>query len=272
MKNVDLKYRQFLPESRRIIVKIGTRVIAGKTGKPDVAHLKSLVAQVASLHRAGYQVVMVSSGAIGAGMDSLGITERPKEVPDLQMCAAIGQARLMTIYEELFKSQKIRIGQILLTHDDFSDRIRHSNARRTMEHLLRNGVIPIINENDAVADEEVKAYLSLGDNDYLAALVVKLIRADLLIILSTVDGVLRTDCKKKKRIPCIEKLDKDVFRLVNPGAGSISKGGMDSKLRSAQIAVKAGCSVVIANGRKAGNLTAVVAGEDAGTLILGSTI
>lgn len=273
MKTVDIKYRQFLPESRRIIVKIGTRVIAGKTGKPDIAHLKSLVTQVAALHKAGYQVVMVSSGAIGAGMDSLGITERPKEVPDLQMCAAIGQARLMTIYEELFNAQKIRIGQILLTHDDFADRIRHSNARRTMEHLLRNGVIPIINENDAVADEEVKAYLSLGDNDYLAALVVKLIRADLLVILSTVDGVLRMDRKTKARIPCIEKLDKDILKLVNPpSVGSISKGGMDSKLRSAQIAVKAGCSVVIANGRKAGNLAAVVAGKDAGTLILGSTI
>lgn len=270
--NVDFKYRQFIPESRRIVVKIGTRVIAQKTGRPDMLQMKSIVSQVSALHRAGYQVVLVSSGAIGAGMASLGIKDRPKEVPDLQMCAAVGQARLMALYEELFQASKIRIGQVLLTHDDFDNRIRHSNARRTMEHLLRNNVVPIINENDVVADEEVKAYLSLGDNDYLAALVVKLIRADLLVILSTVDGLLRMDQKSKRRIPCIEKLDKEVFKLVNPGANTLSKGGMDSKLRSAQIAVKAGCTVVIANGRKQGSLTDVVSGKDTGTLILGSTI
>ena len=270
--NIDFKYRQFLPESRRIVVKIGTRVFAQKTGKPDLPQLKSIVSQVASLHRGGYQVVLVSSGAIAAGMASLGIKERPKEVPDLQMCAAVGQARLMALYEECFMASKIKIGQVLLTHDDFDNRIRLSNARRTMEHLLCNGVIPIINENDVVADEEIKAYLSLGDNDFLAALVVKLIRADLLIILSTVDGLLRMDQKSKRRIPCIEKLDKEAFKLVTPGSGSLSKGGMDSKLRSAQIAVKAGCTVVIANGRKRGTLCDVVAGKDVGTLILGSTI
>lgn len=272
LMNIDLKFRQFIPESRRIVVKIGTRVLAQKTGRTDMAQMKSIVAQISALHRAGYQVVIVSSGAIGAGMAALGIKERPKEVPDLQMCAAVGQAKLMAIYEELFLSSRIKVGQVLLTHDDFDNRIRHSNARRTMEHLLRNGVIPIINENDVVADEEVKAYLSLGDNDYLAALVVKLIRADLLVILTTVDGLLRMDRKPAKRIPCIEKLDKEVFKLVNPGAGSLSKGGMDSKLRSAQLAIKAGCTVVIANGRKKSSLSDIVAGKDVGTLILGSTI
>ena len=270
--NIDLKYRQFIPEARRIVVKIGTRVIAQKTGRPDLPQMRRLAAQVSALHRTGYQVVLVSSGAIGAGMAALGIATRPKEVPDLQMCAAVGQARLMALYEELFQASKIRIGQVLLTHDDFENRIRHSNARRTMEHLLRNGVIPIINENDVVADEEVKAYLSLGDNDYLAALVVKLIRADLLVILSTVDGLLRMDARPHRRVPCIEKLDKEAFKLVNPVTGGLSKGGMDSKLRSAQIAVKAGCAVVIANGRKAGSLTDVVAGKDVGTLILGATV
>lgn len=270
--DIDFKYRQFIPESRRIVVKIGTRVIAQKTGRPDIGQIRRLIAQVVALYRAGYQVAIVSSGAIGAGMAALGISSRPKEVPDLQMCAAVGQARLMAIYEECFKASKIRIGQVLLTHDDFENRIRHNNARRTMEHLLRSGVIPIINENDVVADEEVKAYLSLGDNDYLAALVVKLIRADLLVILSTVDGLLRTDGKARRRIRCIEKFSREVFALVNPASGTLSKGGMDSKLRSAQIAAKAGCTVVIANGRKANSLADVVAGKDVGTLILGATV
>lgn len=269
--DIDSRYRRFLPESRRIVVKVGTRVIAQKTGKPDMARIRALVAQVATLHRSGYQVAIVSSGAIGAGMAALGIKSRPKEVPDLQMCAAVGQAHLMAIYEECFKASRIRIGQVLLTHDDFESRIRHNNARRTMEHLLRAGVVPIINENDVVADEEVKAYLSLGDNDYLAALVVKLIRADLLVILSTVDGLLRTDGRTRRRMRCIEKFTKEVFALVNPSKGSLSKGGMDSKLRSAQIAAKAGCTVVIANGRKSGSLARVVSGADEGTLILGAT-
>ncbi|MEI7900702.1 MAG: glutamate 5-kinase [bacterium] len=267
--NVEQRSREFLPEARRIVVKIGTRVIAQKTGRPDMRPLKGLVAQVAKLHRNGYEILMVSSGAIGAGIEALGMKERPKRVPDLQMCAAVGQARLMAKYEELFLAEKIKIGQVLLTHADFQHRIRFANAKRTMEHMIRYNVIPIINENDVVADEEIKAALSLGDNDFLAALVVKLVRADLLVILSTVDGVLD---ENGKRVPCIENLN-DAFALVNPTqAGGFSKGGMGSKLRAAQIAVKAGCSVVIACGRSQDVLTDVMSGSDSGTLILSSAL
>ncbi len=271
-QNFDSKIRQFLPESRRIIVKVGTRVLADKSGKPTTARLKSIVSQIAALHRNGYEIVLVSSGSIGAGMASLGIKTRPTEVPDLQMCAAVGQARLISMYEELAKAYKIKVGQVLLTYDDFANRIRTGNARRTMEHMLRAGIIPIVNENDVVADEEVKAYLSLGDNDYLASLVVKLIRADLLVILSTVDGLLDMSATPHKRIACIPKLTPDVLKLVNATSGGISKGGMDSKLRSAQSAVKAGCTVVIADGRKEGRLLDAVSGKDIGTILPGATI
>jgi glutamate 5-kinase len=271
MKN-NLKYRQFLPESRRVVVKIGTRVIAQRTGRPDMRQLHRLVTQVAAVKRSGMEVVVVTSGAVGAGMEALGIRERPTLVSDLQMCAAVGQARLMASYTKLFMDHKQRIGQVLLTHDDFDHRVRNANAKRTMEHLLRAGVVPIVNENDVVADEELKAELSFGDNDFLAALVVKLIRADLLVILSTVDGVLRMDGKAKRRLPCIDKIGPDVLKLVNPGASALSKGGMDSKLRSAAIAARAGCSVVIGNGRKAGTLTDILAGKDVGTLILSSPL
>ena len=267
--NLEHRFREFLPEARRIVVKIGTRVIAQKSGRPDMRPLKSLVTQIAELHRKGYEILMVSSGAVGAGVEALGMKGRPTSVPDLQMCAAVGQARLMTKYEELFLAEKIKIGQVLLTHADFQHRIRFANAKRTMEHMIRYNVIPIINENDVVADEELKADLSLGDNDYLAALVVKLVRADMLIILSTVDGVLDAD---HKRVHYIENLN-DAFALVNPAqAGGLSKGGMDSKLRAAQIAVKAGCGVVIACGRSKNVLTDVMSGSDTGTLILGSAL
>ncbi len=256
-----------------MVIKIGTRVIAQKTGRPDARQLRSLVSQVAALRRQGYDVLVVTSGAVGAGMEALGMRERPRAVPDLQMCAAVGQARLMGRYEMLFGREHMHVGQVLLTHSDFMHRVRLANAKRTLEHLLRHGVIPIINENDVVADEELKADLSLGDNDYLAALVVKLVRADLLIILSTVDGLLAPDAAgHRRRVTCVENLGPEIFKLVNPGVSALSKGGMDSKLQAAQIATKAGCAVVIANGRKAGVLTAIVAGQDAGTLILSSPL
>lgn len=271
--NVDRKFREFLPEARRVVVKVGTRVLADKCGRPMQSRIESIVSQIASLRRAGYEVVLVSSGSIGAGMAALGIDKRPESVPDLQMCAAVGQARLIATYEELAQAHKLKVGQMLLTYDDFHSRLRTGNARRTMEHLLRAGILPIVNENDVVADEEVKAYLSLGDNDYLAALVVKLIRADLLVILSTVDGLMDMTGSRPKRISCIEKLDRAAFALVAPPVkGGLSKGGMDSKLKSASLAVKAGCSVVIADGRKAGRLADAVAGRDVGTIIPGSTV
>ncbi|MBQ9430358.1 MAG: glutamate 5-kinase [Kiritimatiellae bacterium] len=268
--DAESRYREFLPESRRVVVKIGTRVIEQKSGCPDLQSIKQLVKQVAEMHRQGYEIMMVSSGAIGAGVDALGMKKRPTLVPDLQMCAAVGQARLMAQYEQLFLEEGIIIGQVLLTHSDFLHRLRFANAKRTMEHMLRHGVIPIINENDVVADEEVKASLSLGDNDYLAALLVKLVRADLLVILSTVDGVLDAD---GKRVSCIENINQ-AFKLVNHDAadGGLSKGGMASKLRAAQIAVRCGCVTVIAEGRAKNVLTDAVAGRDVGTLILGSAI
>ncbi len=271
---IELRYREFLTESRRIVVKIGTRVIARKTGRPDVLYLKRIVRQVASLRRKGYEVVVVTSGAVGAGMESLGIAKRPTLVADLQMCAAVGQSRLMTKYEILFAHEKMRVGQLLLTHSDFQHRVRCSNTRRTLEHLLRAGVIPIINENDVVADEEIKGDLSFGDNDYLASLVVKMVRGDLLIILTTVDGLLAPTGRNGalRRVPCVEKLGPEVFKLVTPGSNTLSKGGMDSKLAAAQAATQSGAAVVIANGRQSKVLTGILTGADVGTLILANPL
>lgn len=272
--NSGEKFRQTVPESRRVVVKIGSRVIVRKTGKPDNARIQSLVLQLAQMHRAGYEVVLVSSGAIAAGMEALAISERPSLVPDLQMCAAVGQGRLMSTYAELFAKQKIIVGQMLLTHDDFDHKMRLANLRRTMDHMLRQRIIPIINENDAVADEEVKADLSLGDNDYLASLVVRQIRADLLILLSTVDGLRSYDEKgRTHRIASVEVINKKILQLVKPPtSGGLSKGGMDSKLKAADACMKAGCNVVIANGARKDVLKKVIAGEDEGTLFMGASL
>jgi glutamate 5-kinase len=181
------------------------------------------------------------------------------------MCAAVGQAKLMAIYDNFFKTHQITIGQVLLTHTDFYHKRRLSNAERTMLNMIKQRVLPIINENDVVADEEIKAVTSFGDNDHLAARVVKLVAADLLIVLTTVDGILNND---GKRIPYCYDVN-DAYELVNPkhGDSSLSRGGMESKLTAAKKALKAGCKVVIANGRKKGILANIISGKSAGTLL-----
>jgi glutamate 5-kinase len=267
----SLKYREHLPDARRVVVKIGSRVLVQKTGRPDVRRMRSLIRELATLQRNGREIVVVTSGAIGAGMEALRMRERPTFLPDLQMAAAVGQTRLMARYDALFSAAGCRVGQILLTHADFHHKIRLTNARRTVENLLRNGVIPIINENDVVADEEIRADLALGDNDYLASLVVKLVRADLLIMLTTIDGVREKDAAgRSRRLRYLETITRKTFALVSSGASTLSKGGMDSKLKAAQAACSAGCSVVIANGRSSGVLTRVIKGDDVGTLVLAS--
>ena len=262
------KFRQTLPESRRIVVKIGSKVLVGAGGRPDRRRIAALVRQVAALRRAGHELVLVSSGAIASGMEALGLSRRPSAVPDLQMCAAVGQVRLMTLYHELFAAERVLAAQLLLTHDDFERRLSVANMRRTMDHLLARGVVPIVNENDAVADEEVKAFMSLGDNDHLASLVARQTRSDLLVMLSAVDGLRRPiSGGLTVRVPYVESVGRAVMALVRPAeAGALSKGGMDSKLRAASACMQAGCNVVIADGRRRDVLARVVAGEDEGTL------
>ena len=187
------------------------------------------------------------------------------------MAAAVGQSRLMAHYDKLFAARRCKVGQVLLTHDDFNHKIRLTNARRTMENLLRNRVIPIVNENDVVADEEIRADVKLGDNDFLASLVVKLIRADLLVILSTVDGLRQPYGRgQSRRVEYLEAITRKTFALVSEHDGHLSVGGMASKLRAAQSVSRAGCSVVIADGRKPGIIGRVMRGENVGTFVLAS--
>lgn len=260
----QLNDRQALQAARRIVIKIGSRILVQPSGRPETQRIQSLVREIAALKHAGREIVVVTSGAIGAGMDALGLRRRPTSLPDLQMAAAIGQSRLMHLYDRWFSAERCLVGQVLLTHDDLKHRTRHLNARNTMLTMLRRGAIPIVNENDVVAVDEIK----LGDNDVLAALVVHLLDADLLILLTTSDGLRETDAEgRSRRVSLVPSVTREVLALARGKGSELSSGGMATKLESADAAVKAGAAVVIADGRKPGILQGVLAGEDTGTLI-----
>src|SRR4029077_8721625 len=225
--------------------------------------MEQLVAQIAEQRKAGKEIVLVSSGAVGAGMGVLGHERRPTDLAELQACAAIGQSRLMATYEKRFGAHGLSVAQILLTHDDLEHHERHLNARNTLVTLLRLGVIPIINENDVVSFTELK----FGDNDKLSALVASLLPADLLVILTTVDGVIENFGKANpKTIPTIDLIDGSVEQMAGGTDSATAVGGMASKIQAAKIAVRSGIPLVIASGRKKKVLADVLAGEDAGRL------
>lgn len=257
--------RLFLKDARRIVVKAGTRVLVQRGGRPDTKRIDSLVAQTAALHKQGCQMTCVSSGAVGAGIEALGMKSRPTALPELQMAAAVGQSRLMALYDQLFGKRKCRIGQVLLTHDGLKHRERHLNARNTMMTLLNHGIIPIVNENDTVSTEEIK----FGDNDLLAVLVAILIDADALVLLTSADGLREpAGGGRTRRVKTVEAINEDVLGLADGKSSELSSGGMASKLTSAREAVRNGIPVVIANGRKDDVLLNIFSGKDEGTLFL----
>lgn len=258
--------RTTIGQARRIVIKIGSRVLVQTSGKPERQRIKALVREMAGLSAQGREVVLVTSGAIGTGMRALGMRRRPAGLPELQMAAAVGQCRLMNQYDQLFAAEKKNVGQVLLTHDDLKHRLRHLNARNTILTMLRAGVIPVINENDVVAVDEIK----FGDNDLLASLVVHLIKADLLIMLTTTNGLVRPLADgRSERVSCLREVSREVLTFAHGKGGDISTGGMASKLESARlVAETAGALVVIADGREPGIIQRVMAGEDTGTLIV----
>ncbi len=261
---MGLQHREALCGAKRIVVKAGSKVLVQCSGRPDRKRMGRLVEEMTQFQHGGGETAFVSSGAVGAGLDALGMHTRPRSMADLQMAASVGQLRLMRIYGDIFGKHKCRIGQILLTHDVLENRERHLNARNTLLHLIAHRIIPIINENDTISTEEIK----FGDNDVLAALVAILIDADALILLSTTDGLREPNGSgKTKRVRCIDEVDDEVLVLVADKQDRLSTGGMASKLESAQIAAQNGIPVVIANGRKTGVLTRILEGKDEGTLL-----
>lgn len=252
-----------LSRPRRLVVKLGTGLLTRARGETlDQGQFRRLTTEIAALVRAGHQCLLVTSGAVGAGMHSLGLEERPRDdLPAIQACAAVGQTRLMRVYEGLFARRGLIAAQLLLTHGDLDSRVRYANARNTLERLLAVGhVVPIINENDSVAVEELR----FGDNDRLSAEVAILARADLLIILTSAEGLTHDPEGRGEPIPVVEDIDA-VAHLAGAGTGRLSVGGMASKLGAVRLAVGAGVPAVIANGRTPGLLERIVGGESVGT-------
>ena len=249
----------------RIVVKVGTGVLTDSRKQIDPAQMEQLVAQVAALRKAGREIVLVTSGAVGAGMGALGYDKRPSQLAEMQACAAVGQSRLMASYGQLFAKHDLHVAQVLLTHDDLQHHERHLNARNTLVTLLRRGVVPIINENDAVSFTELK----FGDNDKLSALVASLLPADLVIILTTVDGVIENFGKADPRtIQLVEQIDEKIEALAGGTTSATAVGGMASKIQAARIAIRAGLPLVIASGKKKDGISRIVAGEDEGTMFV----
>jgi glutamate 5-kinase len=257
--------RAQLKDATRIVVKLGTGVLTDSRRQPDEAQMKQLTAQLAGLRRSGREVVLVTSGAVGAGMGVLGFERRPADLDELQACAAVGQSRLMATYQALFAEHSLHVGQVLLTHDDLEHHERHLNARNTLVTLLSRGVVPIINENDTVSVTELK----FGDNDKLSALVAALLPADLLVILTTVDGVIEGfGTPSAHTLSLIESIDDAVENLAGGTTSETAVGGMISKIQAAKIVMRSGIPLVIASGRRPACLASVLAGEDEGTLFV----
>ena len=258
-------HRDLLKSVSRLVVKLGTGVLTDSRKLVDPAQLEQLVAQIAALRQAGKEVVLVTSGAVGAGMGALGYESRPANLAEKQACAAVGQSRLMTAYDKLFAAHGLVVAQVLLTHEDLEHHERHLNARNTLVTLLDRGVVPIINENDAVSFTEIK----FGDNDKLSALVASLLPADLLVILTTVDGVIENfGAADAKVISVIEQIDATIENLAGGTTSETAVGGMASKVQAAKIVVRSGIPLVIASGQKHGVLAKILAGEDEGTLFV----
>jgi glutamate 5-kinase len=262
--------RAWLGQARRLVVKVGSGILSGGGG-PGLHRptLQALAETLAGLAAGGTEVVLVSSGAILAGMEALDLAERPKELPLKQAAAAVGQSHLMHAYEEAFRPHGRRVAQILLTQEDLRSRLRYLNARNTFFTLLSLGVVPVVNENDTVAVQEIR----FGDNDTLSALVAQLTGADLLVILTDTEGVFTADPHRDpaaRRIPLVRPQDAlGAFCAENTGSAA-SIGGMSTKVRAAQRAALAGIPTVVASGRAPAILSAILEGQDVGTFFVPS--
>jgi len=263
------RLKNILGTKNRVVVKIGTNLLADKERGINFGRIEELAKDIAYIHSLGKDIAIVSSGAIGAGVSALKLQERPKTIPEKQATAAIGQPLLMEAYENAFRQQNCIIAQILLTKDDFINRSRFVNAKNTFSALFEKNVIPIINENDTVAVEEIK----LGDNDNLSALVANLIEADLLIILSDIDGLYSDDPSRNPNaelIPIVEKITPQIEKIAKSSKTELSTGGMITKIQAAKRCVSAGIAMIIANGKNPKILEEIFSGNFKGTLFLPS--
>ena len=255
----------------RIVVKVGTSTLAHATGRLNIQRMERLCRVLSDLKNAGHEIILVSSGAIGMGVGKLNLPGRPADMPSKQAAAAVGQCELMYTYDKQFTEYSHTVAQLLLTGEDIKSEQRSRNVRNTLSRLLELGALPIINENDAVATDEIGVENTIGENDSLSAIVAAAIGADLLVLLSDIDGLYDTDPRRHpdaRLIPTVERVDDELFTLAEDSSTGLGTGGMITKLRAAAIATEAGCEMVIANGSKPEVLYDIAAGRPAGTRFL----
>jgi glutamate 5-kinase len=252
-----------------VVVKVGTRVLTKEDGTLHNERIERLAEEIHAISAGGRRVVLVSSGAVGAGVSLLGLKGRPTDLAKLQAVAAVGQTHLIHTYDQTFAKHGRRAAQVLLTLEDVDDRVRYLNVRNTLLSLLDFGAVPIVNENDTVSVDELKT--AFGDNDRLAAMVASLLRAPLLVVLSDIEGLYDGDPARStsRLVTTVEKIDEQVLSYVRDRKTGLSKGGMASKLEAARIVTTAGENMIIASGRRLDVLTRLMAGEELGTLFLG---
>ena len=256
----------------RIVIKIGTSTLAHSTGLVNLRRVEQLVHVVADLKNAGHEIVLVSSGSIGIGAGKLGLKKRPDDIPGKQACASVGQCELMYIYDKLFSQYNHTVSQVLLTHDVVDVPERKQNVINTFERLLQMNVLPIVNENDAVSIDEIGIHTTIGENDSLSAIVAKLIAADVLVLLSDIDGLYTADPRQDPDatlIPVVEEITPEILALAGGAGSSLGSGGMATKLKAAQIVMDAGIDMVILNGEQPQALYDLFENHSVGTRFLG---
>ena len=252
----------------RVVVKVGTSTLTHTTGRMNIRHVETLCKVLSDVKNAGHEVVLVSSGAIGMGVGKLNLRERPSDMPGKQAAAAVGQCELMYVYDQIFGTYNHTIAQILLTGEDLRDEERHRNFSNTLSRLLELGTLPVINENDTVSTVEI----GVGDNDTLGALVAVSIKADLLIILSDIDGLYTSDPRRDpdaKLIPEVREITSEMRDSAGGGGTALATGGMTTKLVAAEICMEAGTDMLILNGAKPLQIYDVLEGKQAGTRFIG---
>lgn len=263
--------KKYLENVKRIVIKIGSSSLTLKAGGLDRTSIKKFVDESSSLVGRGIEVIIVTSGAIAAGLESLKIKKKPEDITMLQAAASVGQVELMSIYSDLFLKNNLKTGQILLTYEDTTRRKQYLNIKNTIKNLIGLNIVPIINENDSVAVDEIK----FGDNDRLAALVAILAEADTLIILTDIDGVYDKDPRTHsgaKMIPYIDKINEDIERAAGGIGSTYGIGGMESKIKAAKICSFSGIKTIIANSKQKNILNNIIAGDDSGTFFAPQTV
>ena len=255
----------------RIVVKIGTSTLAYATGQLNIRRVEELCKTMSDIRNAGHELILVSSGAIGMGVGKLGLRTRPRDIPTKQAAAAVGQCELMYVYDRLFSEYHHTVAQLLITADNLSNETRHANFTNTLNRLLELGAVPVINENDTVATDEIV----IGDNDTLAAMVAESVEANLLVLLSDIDGLYTADPHADptaKLLPVVHRVDDGIRALAGVSSTDQGTGGMVTKLRAAEICLNCGCEMVIANGREPRLLYDIVEGKPVGTRFVGESV